>query len=76
MKAVDELPREVAVIVENMRTDKLKQSATKKRESACRVRSNRSLSERLAAVVGKAENLPSDMSINHDHYLYGLPQRE
>ena len=34
----------------------------------------RSLAERLAPIVGKAKGLPSDMSINLDHYLYGLPK--
>ncbi|MBM3333475.1 hypothetical protein FJY63_02325 [Candidatus Sumerlaeota bacterium] len=31
--------------------------------------------ERLASVIGKAENLPPDASVNHDHYLYGAPKR-
>jgi hypothetical protein len=35
----------------------------------------RSLAERLANVLGKATGLPPDASINHDHYLYGLPKR-
>ena len=26
-------------------------------------------------VIGKAEGLPTDASINHDHYLYGTPKR-
>lgn len=25
--------------------------------------------------IGKAEGLPSDSSINHDHYLHGAPKR-
>jgi hypothetical protein len=33
------------------------------------------LYERLKSVAGKAEGLPSDASINHDHYLYGLPKK-
>jgi hypothetical protein len=36
----------------------------------------RSLLERLANVVGKATGLPPDASINHDHYLYGLPKQQ
>jgi len=36
----------------------------------------RSLSERLANIIGKAKNLPPDASINHDYYLYGLPKQE
>jgi hypothetical protein len=36
----------------------------------------RSLAERLANVLGKATGLPPDASINHDHYLYGVPKRQ
>ncbi len=28
------------------------------------------LRERLSRVIGRAQNLPPDMSVNHDHYLY------
>jgi hypothetical protein len=31
-----------------------------------------SLYERLKDIVGVADDLPSDSSDNHDHYLYGL----
>ena len=33
------------------------------------------LYEQLAPVIGQAEGLPPDLSINHDHYLYGTPKR-
>ena len=33
------------------------------------------LAERLAPIIGKAENLPPDASLNHDYYLYGAPKR-
>ena len=36
----------------------------------------RSLAERLSDVIGKAAGLPSDASVNHDHYLYGLSKRQ
>jgi hypothetical protein len=36
----------------------------------------RSLAERLASFIGKAKGLPPDMSVNLDHYLYGLPKRK
>jgi hypothetical protein len=36
----------------------------------------RSLAERYAAFIGKAKGLPPDMSVNLDHYLYGLPKRQ
>jgi hypothetical protein len=26
-------------------------------------------------IIGKAEGLPPDSSINHDHYLYGVPKK-
>ncbi len=26
-------------------------------------------------VIGKAEGLPEDSSVNHDHYLYGTPKK-
>jgi hypothetical protein len=34
------------------------------------------LYERLKPFIGKAEGLPADASVNHDHYLYGTPKRE
>ena len=37
---------------------------------------SRSLAERLASVRGQAKGLPPDASVNHDHYLYGLPKQE
>ncbi|MFN0017124.1 MAG: hypothetical protein ACKVP0_02625 [Pirellulaceae bacterium] len=30
------------------------------------------LYERLAPVIGTVSGLPSDLAINHDHYLYGV----
>jgi hypothetical protein len=33
------------------------------------------LYEGLKDVVGKADGLPSDSSVNHDHYLYGAPRK-
>lgn len=35
-----------------------------------------SVCEAIRDFVGKAEGLPTDASINHDHYLYGLPKRQ
>jgi hypothetical protein len=34
------------------------------------------LYERMRPFIGIAKGLPSDMSINHDHYLYGTPKRK
>lgn len=33
------------------------------------------LGKRLSKHAGTATGLPSDMSTNHDHYLYGTPKR-
>jgi hypothetical protein len=35
----------------------------------------RTLRERLNNVIGKAEGMPTDASVNLDHYLYGLPKK-
>ena len=29
----------------------------------------------LLEIAGTAQDLPADLSINHDHYLYGTPKR-
>ncbi len=29
----------------------------------------------LSEIAGSAEDLPADLSVNHDHYLYGTPKR-
>jgi hypothetical protein len=34
------------------------------------------LRDRLKSVIGKAENMPADASVNLDHYLYGAPKVE
>ena len=34
------------------------------------------LQQRLAPFIGAAEGLPPDLSINHDHYLYGTPKAQ
>ncbi len=35
-----------------------------------------SVCEAMRDFVGKARGLPPDASINHDHYLYGVPKRQ
>jgi hypothetical protein len=30
----------------------------------------------LSEIAGSAEDLPADLSINHDHYLYGTPKQQ
>jgi hypothetical protein len=34
------------------------------------------LYDRMKPFIGAAEGLPSDLSEQHDHYLYGLPRQE
>jgi predicted DNA-binding antitoxin AbrB/MazE fold protein len=48
---------EVRLLTENV-------SAEEEAEIPC-------LYERLKDVVGKAEGLPADLAMNHDHYLHG-----
>ena len=35
-----------------------------------------SLAERLAPFIGAVKDLPPDMSVNLDHYLYGIPKKQ
>jgi hypothetical protein len=37
---------------------------------------NKTVWDVLHEFAGTAENLPSDMSVNHDHYLYGGLKRQ
>ena len=34
------------------------------------------LTDLLQKFVGVIDNLPSDLSTNHDHYLYGVPKKK
>ena len=34
-----------------------------------------SLREMLLSFAGTVEGLPPDMALNHDHYLYGVPEK-
>jgi len=34
------------------------------------------LYERLKPFIGSLDGLPADFSVNHDHYLYGVPKRQ
>jgi hypothetical protein len=33
------------------------------------------LYDRLKPFIGRAKGLPRDASVNHDHYLYGMPKK-
>ena len=37
--------------------------------------SARTLAERLASVIGRADGLPDDLAAQHDHYLHGQLKR-
>jgi hypothetical protein len=64
------LPEGTEVEVRPLKKQKHASKARKPKEPP------RSLADRLRSVIGKAKNLPPDASINHDHYLYGLPKSE
>ena len=38
--------------------------------------SPKTLAERYRAIIGIAEGLPDDLSIEHDHYVHGTPRHE
>ncbi len=59
-----------------VRRAKKRKAATRKGKPSKAKGPPRSLSERLANVIGKAKNLPPDASVNVDHYLYGLPKQQ
>lgn len=48
-------------------------------ESAAREQSptepRKTLAERFRDVIGCVSDLPNDMAVNHDHYLYGTPKK-
>lgn len=35
-----------------------------------------SLAERMRSYIGSIEGMPSDLALNHDHYLHGQPKRQ
>lgn len=68
-KVVLEKPRAFAEGTEvEVRPVKVRKSSAKKTKAAKPKGCPRSLAERLRNVIGKAKNLPSDMSVNHDHH--------
>jgi hypothetical protein len=56
-----------------VRPAKKRKPAAKRKKPKARPRT---LTERLANVIGKATGLPPDASVNHDHYLYGAPKQQ
>jgi hypothetical protein len=52
-----------------------RKAAPKPRKKKTETRSM-SLAARLAPFIGSVKDLPPDMSVNLDHYLYGHPKTE
>ncbi|HEU0040452.1 MAG TPA: hypothetical protein VFR76_14380 [Verrucomicrobiae bacterium] len=50
-----------------IRTDKPTPELTQQEAADC--------TEKLLALAAETENLPADLSANHDHYLHGMPKR-
>ena len=61
--------------VEVRRVKRRKTTAKKAKPAKSKARP-RTLAERFANVIGKATGLPPDASVNHDHYLYGVPKKQ
>ena len=51
-------------------------AATKKRRGKPVAKKPKNIADLLAPFIGMADGLPSDMSRNHDHYLYGAPKQK
>jgi hypothetical protein len=68
LKKPVKIPEGTEVSVTTVKAAKKKPSRRKKGQST--------LYEELKDIIGKATGLPSDASINHDHYLYGVPKRK
>jgi len=47
----------------------------KGRRSAPHTKKSPTLYDRYKRFIGMGNGLPTDASINHDHYLYGTPRR-
>jgi hypothetical protein len=52
-----------------------RKAAAKPRKPKAKAR-RQTFAERYASSIGAVKDLPSDMSVNHDHYLYGVPKQE
>ena len=36
---------------------------------------DRSIGQKLLELAGSVKGMPSDLAVNHDHYLHGTPKR-
>lgn len=70
------LPEGSEVEVRPVRKRKRSAKPTKPAKPATGKVRQQSFAERYASFIGAAKNLPPDMSVNLDHYLYGLPKRK
>jgi hypothetical protein len=60
----------------NVTNGKVRLTAPKTSRRSAKSKNGRSLAERLAQFIGQAKDLPPDMSLHLDHYLYGLSKRK
>jgi hypothetical protein len=60
----------------NVTNGKARLTAPKTMRRSTKGKNGRSLAERLAPFIGQAKDLPPEMSLHLDHYLYGLPKRK
>ncbi|MBL9187375.1 MAG: hypothetical protein JNK23_07860 [Opitutaceae bacterium] len=54
---------------------KSSRSPAKLRRAAAKANARPTLFDRLKAFDGRADDLPTDLALQHDHYLYGVPKR-
>jgi hypothetical protein len=69
-------PEGTEVVVRAIRKPRKSSKPAKQSKSPPKKERPRSLAERMAPFIGKVKGLPPDMSVNLDHYLYGLPKRK
>ncbi len=49
---------------------------TARRRKKATVKKPKTIADLLAPFIGMADDLPADMSVQHDHYLYGTPKKK
>jgi hypothetical protein len=74
LKKPVKIPEGIEVEVSVKPVKRAKKAAPKRRIRD--VRKLPTLHERLKDVIGKAEGLPADFSVNFDHYIYGAPKQK
>jgi len=56
-------------------TTKARRTTGKSSRRAGKPAPKRTLYEQLKVFDGRADDLPVDLALQHDHYLYGTPKR-